>query len=116
MRIARVAVGDAVLHARADGDATAVGAWVPIEDPYLALGEGRLPADIGAPVPSAEARLLAPAAPTVLVGIAQNRGSTDRPLPVQAWLRARAPSSRTASPCASGATRAGSSSRPRSRS
>lgn len=87
MRIARVAVGDAVLHARADGDATPVGAWVPIEDPYLALGEGRLPADIGAPVPSAEARLLAPAAPTVLVGIAQNRGSTDRPLPVQAWLK-----------------------------
>lgn len=87
MRIARVAVGVAVLHARADGDAAEVAAWVPIEDPYAAFGEGRRPADAGEPIPAAEARLLPPAVPTVLVGIAQNRGASDRPLPVQAWLK-----------------------------
>ncbi|ERG64959.1 hypothetical protein L332_10960 [Agrococcus pavilionensis RW1] len=87
MRIARIAAGGAVLHARAVGGAAEVGAWVPIEDPYAAFADGRPAADIGEPIAGAEARLLPPAAPTVLVGIAQNRGASERPLPVQAWLK-----------------------------
>lgn len=82
MRIARIAVGGRALHARADGDG-----WIPIEDPYAALEAGRAPADAGARIPTADAALLPPAMPTVLVGIAQNRGASDHPLPVQAWLK-----------------------------
>lgn len=60
---------------------------MPIEDPYDAFAAGRDPADVGARIPAAAARLLPPASPTVLVGIAQNRDASDHPSPVQAWLK-----------------------------
>lgn len=82
MRIARIGVDDRVVHARVDGDG-----WTPVEDPYAALADGRDPVDAGVRIPSADATLLPPAVPTVLVGIAQNRGASDHPLPVQAWLK-----------------------------
>lgn len=82
MRIARVAVGGEALHARVDADAL-----VPIEDPYVALAAGREPADLAAPIAANDTVLLPPAVPTVLVGIAQNRGASDHPSPVQAWLK-----------------------------
>jgi 2-keto-4-pentenoate hydratase/2-oxohepta-3-ene-1,7-dioic acid hydratase in catechol pathway len=82
MRIARIAVGERVLHARVDGDG-----WIPVEDPYAAFAAGRDPADAGDRIRSEDARLLPPAVPTVLIGIAQNRGTSDHPLPVQAWLK-----------------------------
>ncbi|MBD7996224.1 fumarylacetoacetate hydrolase family protein [Arthrobacter sp. Sa2CUA1] len=83
MRIARIAVDGRELHARADGDA-----WVPIEDPYAAFAAGTGAADTGERVDGCDATLLAPALPTVLVGIAQNRGAEpEPPLPVQAWLK-----------------------------
>lgn len=85
MRLARVLLGTDVLHVRADGEPT--DAWVPIEDPYVAFDAGREPADAGARIPLAAATLLPPAAPTVLIGIAQNRGASDHPSPVQAWLK-----------------------------
>lgn len=94
MRIARIAAGADVLHVRAGGaPGSASGqpgipdAWVPIEDPYAAFAAGREPADAGEPIAAADARLLPPAAPTVLIGIAQNRGASDHPSPVQAWLK-----------------------------
>lgn len=86
MRVARIEVDGRVVHARAEADA-----WVPIEDPYAALAAGRQPADAGAAVAAAGARLLPPADPRVLVGIAQNRtGDPCDPepaVPVQAWLK-----------------------------
>lgn len=82
MRIARIEVEGRALHARVDGDG-----WTPVEDPYRALAVGRDPADAGDRIPGSTVRLLPPAAPTVLVGIAQNRGASDHPLPVQAWLK-----------------------------
>jgi|GEM_PF-582408 len=83
MRIARIAVDGRALHVRADGDG-----WVPIDDPYAALAAGTPVADAGERVDGRHATLLAPAVPTVLVGIAQNRGADpEPPLPVQAWLK-----------------------------
>lgn len=92
MRIARIRRGPHVLHVRpagAPGDGThdLPEAWQPLADPYAAFEAGREPADEGAPIPAAEATLLPPAAPLVVVGIAQNRGANDHPLPVQAWLK-----------------------------
>lgn len=83
MRIARIAVGGRELHARAEGEG-----WVPIDDPYAAFAAGTAAPDAGEYIDGWDALILAPAAPTVLVGIAQNRGADPAPpLPVQAWLK-----------------------------
>lgn len=82
MRIGRAVVDGVARHVRSDGDGVR-----PIEDPYSALARGRHPHDAGEVFPIGALRLLAPAEPTVLVGIAQNRGASDHPLPVQAWLK-----------------------------
>ncbi|GEK81044.1 fumarylacetoacetate hydrolase family protein [Agrococcus baldri] len=94
MRIARVALdGSArsIVHARPVGAIGADGlpeAWMPIDDPYRCLAEGREPRDASnAPVAASSATLLPPAAPALVIGIAQNRGANDHPLPVQAWLK-----------------------------
>lgn len=81
MRIARIATASGPVHARVDD-----GAYVPCEDPFAAFSAGREPRATGAdPVPAAQAEVLAPCEPRVLVGIAQN--GPDAPLPVQAWLK-----------------------------
>src|SRR5690606_11114897 len=82
MLLARAAVDGVVRHVRLDGDVAR-----PVTDPYAALAQGRGPTDDGAAVPVQDLRLLPPAEPTVLVGIAQNRGTNDHPAPVQAWLK-----------------------------
>ncbi|WP_345803211.1 fumarylacetoacetate hydrolase family protein [Microbacterium sp. AZCO] len=53
-----------------------------IEDPYAAFADGREPADLGG---DGEGRLLAPSAPAVVIGIAQNGPA--HASPVQAWLK-----------------------------
>lgn len=94
MRIARIALDGAegrIVHARPVGAVGAdglPGAWMPVDDPYGCFAQGTAAADASdAPVPSSAAVLLPPTAPTLLVGIAQNRGTIDHPLPVQAWLK-----------------------------
>lgn len=82
MRLARAVLDGVVRHVRLDGDVAR-----PVEDPYAALTQGRGPADPGEAVPAAGLRLLPPTVPTVLVGIAQNRGVSDHLPPVQAWLK-----------------------------
>lgn len=77
MRIGRVETPAGIAHVREDGDR-----WIPIEDPYQAFADGRAPADIGDAVTG---ELLAPAAPVVVVGIAQN--GPGHIAPVQAWLK-----------------------------
>jgi 2-keto-4-pentenoate hydratase/2-oxohepta-3-ene-1,7-dioic acid hydratase in catechol pathway len=77
MRIARLDLGGVAAHVREDA-----GLWIPIEDPYVAMSAGRAPADIGDAV---DGVLLPPAAPTVVVGIAQN--GPGHASPVQAWLK-----------------------------
>ncbi|KAB1657924.1 fumarylacetoacetate hydrolase family protein [Pseudoclavibacter chungangensis] len=78
MRLTRIAGPAGPVHA-----IEIEGAWVPCEDPYLAFAEGRHPEPTGEPV--TDAVPLAPCAPTVVVGIAQN--GQDAPSPVQAWLK-----------------------------
>lgn len=75
MRIARLAT--------ARGPSPAVwadGVWALIEDQYA-----RPPVRTGEVVPAAEAQLLAPCEPRILVGIAHNKTNNDHPLPIQAW-------------------------------
>ncbi|MBS1907100.1 MAG: fumarylacetoacetate hydrolase family protein [Actinobacteria bacterium] len=76
MRIGRIRTADAVVHARREGDR-----WIRIDDPYAAFAAGRRPAD-REPV---QGVVLAPAAPLVVVGIAQN--GPGHVAPVQAWLK-----------------------------
>ncbi|MFD2792762.1 fumarylacetoacetate hydrolase family protein [Promicromonospora vindobonensis] len=81
MRIARIATTTGPTYVRADGDS-----YVPCEDPFVAFAAGRDPRPTGAaPVPAAQAEVLAPCEPRLVVGIAQN--GPDAPLPVQAWLK-----------------------------
>lgn len=81
MRIARIATAAGPTYALADGDT-----YLACEDPFAAFAAGREPRPTGAaPVPAAQAEVLAPCEPRVLVGIAQN--GPDAPLPVQAWLK-----------------------------
>ncbi|BAJ75938.1 2-keto-4-pentenoate hydratase/2-oxohepta-3-ene-1,7-dioic acid hydratase [Microbacterium testaceum StLB037] len=76
-RIARVQTPDGVRVVRVDGDR-----FIPIHDPYVAFAKGEDVTDAGTPVTGT---LLAPCAPTVVVGIAQN--GPDHASPVQAWLK-----------------------------
>ncbi|WP_243073569.1 fumarylacetoacetate hydrolase family protein [Microbacterium sp. SS28] len=76
MRIGRVLTADGPVHVR-DGEP----GLVAIEDPYAAFAAGRAPADRG----TATGELLAPSAPLLVVGIAQN--GPDHVSPVQAWLK-----------------------------
>jgi len=85
MRIGRVLTSAGPVHVRDAGDR-----WTTIEDPYAAFAEGRPPADVG---PTRGGALLAPAEPTLVVGIAQNGPGHESP--VQAWLKS--PRSVTAS-------------------
>ncbi|WP_072314178.1 fumarylacetoacetate hydrolase family protein [Agrococcus sp. Marseille-P2731] len=91
MRIARIDAGGQALHVRPVGDLGADGmpaAWMPIDDPYRSLADGRLPHDVSnAPFAAAAHPLLPPAEPRVVVGIAQNRGAAEHLPPVQAWLK-----------------------------
>ncbi|WP_413318824.1 fumarylacetoacetate hydrolase family protein [Agrococcus sp. 1P02AA] len=91
MRIARIDVGGRAVHARPLGEPGPDGmpaSWMPLEDPYRALAEGRAPRDASsAPLVAAGHALLPPAEPRVVVGIAQNRGTADHLPPVQAWLK-----------------------------
>ncbi|WP_375431444.1 fumarylacetoacetate hydrolase family protein [uncultured Friedmanniella sp.] len=81
MRIARLETADGPQDAVWTGDA-----WALVED-----GSAERPVHTGVSVPAAEARLLAPCEPQVLVGIAHNktnpfnRGNREHPLPIQAW-------------------------------
>ncbi|TDN92374.1 fumarylacetoacetate hydrolase family protein [Microbacterium sp. BK668] len=77
MRIGRALVGGHERHVRQTSDG-----WVVVADPYAALAAGREPTDIG---PHGDGQLLAPSAPVVVVGIAQNGPS--HASPVQAWLK-----------------------------
>lgn len=78
MRIARFRNdAGAAVHARWTGDA-----WTAIEDPYVAFAERRAPADVG---DSLHGETLAPSAPLVVIGIAQN--GPRHASPVQAWLK-----------------------------
>lgn len=94
MRIARVApIGrpDLVLHVRPVGAIGPEGlpeGWMPIDDPYGTIVRGMEARDVSnAAMAASSVVLLPPAAPAVLVGIAQNRGTNDHSLPVQAWLK-----------------------------
>jgi 2-keto-4-pentenoate hydratase/2-oxohepta-3-ene-1,7-dioic acid hydratase in catechol pathway len=77
MRIARILTpaGASYAVARADD-------WAVIVDPFAAEFEYT-----GATVPLAEATLLAPVEPAVIVGIAHNLTNNDHPMPMQAWLK-----------------------------
>jgi 2-keto-4-pentenoate hydratase/2-oxohepta-3-ene-1,7-dioic acid hydratase in catechol pathway len=75
MRIARLATVDGPRYAVWADDA-----WAVIEDPYADP-----PLRTGVTAPAADARLLAPCEPRVLVGIAHNKTNNDHPLPIQAW-------------------------------
>lgn len=75
MRIARLATVDGPRYA-----IWAEHAWAVIEDPYADP-----PIHTGTTVSAADARLLAPCEPRVLVGIAHNKTNNDHPLPIQAW-------------------------------
>ncbi|MGB4779310.1 fumarylacetoacetate hydrolase family protein [Microbacterium sp.] len=77
MRFGRIATRGGIIDVR-DG----VDGPVPIEDPWAAFIEGRMPRDLGGPVAG---ELLAPCQPLVVVGIAQNGPA--HPAPVQAWLK-----------------------------
>jgi 2-keto-4-pentenoate hydratase/2-oxohepta-3-ene-1,7-dioic acid hydratase in catechol pathway len=78
MRLARIASAAGVVHATPAAD----GAWQPVTDPYDALLLGIAPSPVGEPV--ADAVLLAPAAPTLIVGIAQPDAQGS---PLGGWLK-----------------------------
>jgi 2-keto-4-pentenoate hydratase/2-oxohepta-3-ene-1,7-dioic acid hydratase in catechol pathway len=75
MRIARLDTPDGPRHAIRAGDA-----WAVVEDCFADP-----PVPTGVTVSDAEAHLLAPCEPRVLVGIAHNKTNNDHPLPIQAW-------------------------------
>lgn len=75
MRIARLDTTDGPQHALWTGEA-----WALVEDPFadpLTL--------TGVTVAAADAPLLTPCEPRVLIGIAHNKTNNDHPLPIQAW-------------------------------
>ena len=75
MRIARLDTTDGPRYAVWTGEA-----WAVVEDAFADP-----PVRTGVTVAAAEARLLAPCEPQVLVGIAHNKTNNDHPLPIQAW-------------------------------
>jgi 2-keto-4-pentenoate hydratase/2-oxohepta-3-ene-1,7-dioic acid hydratase in catechol pathway len=77
MRIGRARTPGGPVHVRQHGTG-----WIAIEDPYEAFAAGRAPRDLE---PIDTGQLLAPSAPTLVVGVAQNGPS--HPSPVQAWLK-----------------------------
>jgi 2-keto-4-pentenoate hydratase/2-oxohepta-3-ene-1,7-dioic acid hydratase in catechol pathway len=76
MRIGRIETPDGIVFVREEGRER-----IRIEDPYAAFAAGRTPADLGA----VTGTLLAPSAPLVVIGIAQNGPAHADP--VQAWLK-----------------------------
>jgi 2-keto-4-pentenoate hydratase/2-oxohepta-3-ene-1,7-dioic acid hydratase in catechol pathway len=77
MRLARIATADGPRFAT-----PVEGGWQPVADPFAAFAAGSTPAALGAPV--AEAELLAPTAPTVIVGIGQPASPGGR---IIGWLK-----------------------------
>lgn len=79
MRIARLKLEGTDIHAvqHADGED-----WLGILDPFASEVEMT-----GARVAAEDAVFLAPVQPTVVIGIAHNRGLNDAPLPIQAWFK-----------------------------
>ncbi|WP_144797360.1 fumarylacetoacetate hydrolase family protein [Microbacterium paludicola] len=78
MRLGRVATDDGARWVREDD-----GRLVPVEDPFLAFAQARTPDDEQGGAVAGE--VLAPVAPLVVVGIAQNGPAHESP--VQAWLK-----------------------------
>lgn len=77
MLLGRVAAADGIRFVRVDGEQL-----VPVEDPFRAFAAGRAPGDEAGPL---EGAVIAPVAPLVVVGIAQN--GPGHHSPVQAWLK-----------------------------
>ncbi|OFI38376.1 fumarylacetoacetate hydrolase [Arthrobacter sp. SW1] len=75
MRIARLQTPSGPVHAVLRGER-----WEHIEDPFAAE-----PVLTGTSTPVGSAELLAPVSPAALLGIAQNLGNNNHPLPIQAW-------------------------------
>ena len=75
MRIARLDTADGPRYAIRAGEG-----WAVVEDCFADP-----PILTGVTVSDADARLLAPCEPRVLVGIAHNKTNNDHPLPIQAW-------------------------------
>jgi Rv2993c-like, N-terminal len=75
MRIARLETADGPRYAIRAGEGWAVVEDCSADPPILT----------GVTVSDADARLLAPCEPQVLVGIAHNKTNNDHPLPIQAW-------------------------------
>ena len=81
MRIARIATVAGPRHVVADGPD-----WVEIDDPYVDSVRDGMPVT-GRRHPAAEAHLLAPTLPLVVLGMAHNGAPGDRELPRQAFLK-----------------------------
>ena len=77
MRIGRILTPTGPAYARFDGER-----WRGIADPFAAFAVGESPADTGVEIAG---DLLAPCAPFLVVGIAQN--GPEHHSPVQAWLK-----------------------------
>ncbi|UJP10575.1 fumarylacetoacetate hydrolase family protein [Microbacterium sp. KUDC0406] len=77
MLIGRVLTAAGASYVRVDGERL-----VPVDDPFAAFADGRMPGDAGFPVTG---EILAPCEPRVVIGIAQN--GVEHPAPVQAWLK-----------------------------
>jgi uncharacterized protein DUF2437 len=75
MRIARLETADGPRYAIRAGEG-----WAVVEDCFADP-----PILTGVTVSDADALLLAPCEPRVLVGIAHNKTNNDHPLPIQAW-------------------------------
>jgi 2-keto-4-pentenoate hydratase/2-oxohepta-3-ene-1,7-dioic acid hydratase in catechol pathway len=75
MRIARLQTPSGPTHAVLRGER-----WEHIEDPFA-----KDFAFTGASTAADDAEFLAPVQPAVLLGIAQNLGNNNHPLPIQAW-------------------------------
>ena len=81
MRIARIHHGGRPVHAAVEGDRLA------LLDDLAGTRRSAGPRFRGTTLPLAGARLLAPADPRVVLGMAHNTGAADRLLPPQAFLK-----------------------------
>ena len=101
MRIARILHGGRPVHAVVEGDSLALLDDLPGSRPGA-------PRFSGITLPLAGARLLAPADPRVVLGMAHNTGPADRLLPPQAFLKpSRTVASGTSTPRASSPSSSG---------